>query len=68
MKRLKFWWYRNMPWYIKLYLPLGGKFYGYNVGDEFNPKALPLDLCHKFDIEKKWVYCGNGMICLLKRF
>lgn len=64
MKAIKYWWYRNMPWYIKLHLPLGGKFYGYNKGDEISPKAL---LPHQFTIEKKWVYCGNGIICLMKR-
>ncbi len=59
--RIRYWWYRNMPWYIKFKMKLELANY-YEIGQE-----VIINNSLYGQPSKLWTYCGNNIVVLLKR-
>ena len=60
--RIKYWYYRTMPWFIKCKIHLDDSNY-FKLGDIVEST---IHYGQYPNLYKSWVYCGNNTIVLLK--
>lgn len=62
LQNVKYWWYRNMPWYISITITFD-ELFQYKRGEVFYTDTWKSKDPRYF---AGWMYCGNNIFILVK--